>query len=179
MVFLLMGCWSMTFQGLYLAKAGEVVGVSLAAKTTVITAFLLFGGIGSLLVSRALPHLHLLIALLPVVNVLVQSLLPYTITPLMGLPSQLATLTLFILPLALINGMVFPGTLLLARRLEPEVDAPWGYAADVAGAVLGVFMSVVLPITYGYGATLRWFPFVALAPAALLYGLDVGNTGRE
>lgn len=179
LVFLLMGCWSMTFQGIYLAKAGEVVGVSLAAKTTVITAFLLFGGFGSLLVSRTLPHLHLLIALVPVVNVLVQSLLPYAITPLMGLPSQLATLALFILPLALVNGMVFPGTLLLARRLEPEVDAPWGYAADVAGAVLGVFMAVVLPITYGYGATLRWFPFMALVPAALLYGLDLRNTGRE
>ncbi len=179
LVFLIMGCWSMTFQGLYLAKAGEVVGVSLVAKTTVITAFLLFGGIGSLLVPRILPHLHLLIALLPVVNVLVQSLLPNAITPIMSLPSQLFTLALFILPLALVNGMVFPGTLLLARRLEPEVDAPWGYAADVAGAVLGVFLAVGLPITYGYSATLRWFPFVALVPAALLYGLDIGKTGRD
>ena len=180
LVFLIMGIWSMTCQGLYLAKACELVGVSLAAKTTVIAAFLLFGGLGSLLAPHAIPHLPFLIALLPVYNVFLVKALPSYITPTLPLGAQLTVLALGLLPLALVNGMVFAGTLLVARRSEHSVDVPWGYAADASGAVVGVFLAVALPIRYGYTVATLTFPILALVPAAVLFRLvrDSGVAGR-
>lgn len=172
-IFVVMGAWSMTCQGLYISKASEVVGASLYGRTTVIATFLLFGGIASLLVPRVLDHLPLMIALLPAYNALLAHVLLPGIDPAGPLQAKLIALAASLFPLAMLNGMVFPGLLMLARRLEPSVDVPWGYSADVAGAVIGVFLAMVLPLHYGYGASILFFPIVVLLPSALLYRLIV------
>jgi hypothetical protein len=134
------------------------------AFAAVLTAVLVFSGVGSLLAPR-----------LPVVPVFLVVALgaifyPMLLRPIINatlgasLPLRLGVTVISLAPLATFMGMPFPRTLSLVRAANPGL-VPWAWAINGCASVLSAILAAMLAVSVGFSAVL------AAAGAAYLVGL--------
>jgi hypothetical protein len=142
------------------------------AVAAVLTAFLVFSGLGGLWLSRrpleSRPRIvTLAMAVLAVIALSYLVLLPIVLHPLIALPVPLkAVITVLLLaPLAFFMGMPFPAALQAVSRGRPVLLA-WAWGINGCLSVVGASLATVIAIHGGF----PWVVVAALGAYALAYG---------
>ena len=134
------------------------------AFAAVLTAVLVFSGVGSLLAPRMpLVPVFLVVALGAIFYpVLLRPVINATLGA--ALPLRLGVTVISLAPLATFMGMPFPRTLSLVRAVNPGL-VPWAWAINGCASVLSAILAAMLAVSAGFSAVL------AAAGAAYLVAL--------
>jgi hypothetical protein len=149
-------------------------GNPLYAAAAVITAVLVFSGVGSLISSALDASRFTIMACLAgaAAGVLLYAGL---LTPLLrqtidlALSVKMVCALVFIAPLSVLMGMPFPLGLRLVRQLSPE-NISWAWSVNGCSSVISVVLAAILAIEFGF--------VTVMAAAAGLYGTAWAATAR-
>jgi hypothetical protein len=138
----------------------------LFAASVILTAFLIFAGLGSACTKNLLqlnaPQkiLNWAICLLIIIGVGYIPLLDYLFAALMGRPIQLKIIItiLLIAPLSFCMGMPFPLAINRLNSFAPEL-IPWAWAVNGCASVISAVLAMLLAINFGFTMVI----FTALA----------------
>lgn len=147
-------------------------GHPIYAASTVLSGFLFFGGLGSMISSRFREPLTRLHYGLGISIVLFGSLMlllhdrSLALTEGLSLPGRMAVVILFIGPLASLMGMMFP---LAIKRLGREQSrlVPWAWSANGFASVLAALCAPLFAIQWGFNMVV-WTALGCYCLAALL-----------
>ncbi|MGI9536736.1 MAG: hypothetical protein ACR2PB_06685 [Desulfocapsaceae bacterium] len=147
-------------------------GHPIYAASTVLSGFLFFGGLGSMISSRfrnPLSRLHcglgMSIAVIGSLMLLLHDR-SLAVTEGLSLPGRMAVVILFIGPLASLMGMMFP---LAIKRLGREQArlVPWAWSANGFASVIATLCAPLFAIQWGFNIV-TWIALGCYCLAALL-----------
>ena len=172
------GCGFMLLEMGFLQRLEVYLGHPLYAAAAVLSGFLFFGGLGSILSSRVkapLSRRHCAIGLVIAVSAVVYLMLLdafLAVTEGAHLPARLAIVMVVVGPLALMMGMMFP---LGMKRLGYGQSRmiPWAWSVNGFTSVLATLLAPLLAMHWGF-ATVGWSAAVCYGLAAL-FSLGLPN----
>lgn len=162
--FLALGLGFMAIEIPLLQRFGLFLSHPLYAAAIVLSAFLVFAGLGARFSARLAPAARWPFAAIAVTAGVYALLLPSLLAEAMGLAQgwKILLTMLLIAPLAFWLGMPFPlGLAVVAARAAPLV--PWAWGINGFASVVATLLATLLAIHWGYAAVLLL--------AAALYGL--------
>ncbi|WP_163337509.1 hypothetical protein [Desulfopila sp. IMCC35008] len=166
-----LGCGFMLLEIGLLQRLTVYLAHPVWASATVLSGFMLFGGIGSSISSvihNRLPQIHLRIT--GTVVAVAIMLLPGIDwmsgwTEGFALTGRITVAYLFIAPLATVMGMVFPLGLRRLGMAQPHL-IPWAWSANGFTSVLGTLLAQVFAMRWGFD-TVVWLAIGCYALAAM------------
>ncbi len=133
------------------------------ASSTVLSAFLLFAGVGSSLTglwTRDLQRIHLMIIAGVLLTIIVQTVTLDVLrdaTDHYSLITRIIIVYLYLAPLAVLLGMVFPiGIKRLGKGSSPLI--PWGWCVNGCASVTGALAAPLIAMQWGFDQLL-WTSF--------------------
>ncbi|MBN3037901.1 MAG: hypothetical protein JW869_00625 [Candidatus Omnitrophica bacterium] len=189
LLFIYFGCIGISYiitELFYVQKSIMILNNSFLGTAAVVPLFLLFSGIGSMLVIRLYSRFGAGVlfglVLLPVYNFLLPGIVDF-IYPFASGASTFLRLILvsgFIFPIGFLLGAFFPIGFLISGKIEPRLDMSWLYAVDIVGSIVGILVGFCLPIKIGYSRSVSYLSYLFFLQIiiALFLHKFAGNQGK-
>jgi len=133
------------------------------AFTIIICEILVFSGIGSLISQRGIFSPKKMMAALIVISLVISISMPELVefSLKFSTPLRILTIVVFLAPMAVLMGMLFPYGLDLIQRADPTL-IPWVWAVNGSVSVVASVLAAILILSFGF----TWVQFTG----GLLYG---------